>query len=242
MKIGMNSHVGKVRKLNEDSCANRNENGILLVTVADGMGGHNAGEIASDVAVKSIEDYIFLNDITNTSDALKQAVIFANKSVFEKSDTDAGYIGMGTTTTTVLIFENKVYIANVGDSRTYLLRNNRLKQITKDHSYVQRLVDSGYLTKTEARFHPRSNVITRAIGTNDSVIVDLFTMDIVKGDVYFLCSDGLTNHVDDKDIEDVLNMDLSPDEKITMMIDMALNHGGNDNITAIIVDDLGDKL
>ncbi len=241
MKIGMNSHVGKVRKLNEDAYSFRNENGILLITVADGMGGHNAGEIASDATVKSIEEYIFLNDLTKTKKVLQHAVLFANTVVFKKSETETGYVGMGTTVTTLLMYEDSIYIANVGDSRTYLLRDDKLRQITKDHSYVQRLVDSGYLTKSEAKFHPRSNVITRAIGTDESVKVDIFKMDIKCGDVYILCSDGLTNHVEDEYIQQVLKMEIEPDEKIENLINKALEEGGSDNITVAIVQDIGEK-
>jgi len=214
----------------------KEENSIILLVVADGMGGHNAGEIASDVAKKTIDEYIFLNDLTDASSTLEKAVVLANKNVFEKSETEAGYVGMGTTVTCALIYENFAYIANVGDGRTYLLRDNKLMQVTKDHSYVQRLVDAGFITMDEARFHPRSNVITRAIGTNENVAVDLFKNELNKGDVYLLCSDGLTTHVDDEYIEKTLKADIKPPAKVKKLISHALEQGGSDNITAVIAE------
>ena len=166
--------------------------------------------------------------------ALDEAVKLANSKVFEKSESSAEYQGMGTTMVLCFIESGQLYVANVGDSRLYLLGDG-LSQVTEDHSYVAAMVRAGEITEEEARFHPDKNMITRAIGVSETVRVDYFEVDLKNGDRILLCSDGLTNMVTDQEIGEILDQE-SPQQAVDDLIERAIDYGGADNITAIVVE------
>jgi len=236
MEIGKSTHLGNVRKINEDSFLVEKRDGFVLLIIADGMGGHNAGEVASKMAAESIKEYLFSSQEEEKDKALESALLYANKAIFDGADKHKRHRGMGTTATASVIIDDKAYIANVGDSRAYKYSKGELKQITKDHSYVQMLVDQKVLTKEEARFHPRRNLITRALGTSDDIEVDIFSCDFLDGDTILLCTDGLTSHVEDEFINTVIGSKRSVEEKISVLENEALKQGGSDNITIVIAE------
>lgn len=221
--------VGRVREHNEDT--------ILAVPplyiVADGLGGHEAGEIASNLAVEKIQAYA-----PKRPDAagLMRAVQKANDTVIRASEAGVGKPGMGTTVTAAIIAGDKVVIAQVGDSRAYLLRSGRLAQLTEDHSVVAAMIRSGSLSPAEARHHPQRNVITRALGGNEGLVVDTYEFETLRGDRWLLCSDGLFGLVTNDAIENVMNTIAEPRACAEELIRMANEAGGNDNISVIIVD------
>lgn len=242
------SDIGKVRKNNEDYCMGEiidTKFGFVgIFALADGMGGHKKGEIASKLAVENIigsikGDLLQSNDIKidYIDDIIKQAYNNVNSIIYEKSKSDEQYEGMGTTLTIAILYENNLYIGNVGDSRCYLLKDNKLKQITKDHSIVEELVSANIITKQEAKTHPRRNHITRAMGTDQMVIVDIFKCSLGKNDKILLTSDGLTSFVDDEDIEAILLKDEDIHRLSEELIYIANEKSGKDNISVIIIQD-----
>lgn len=220
------SDVGKVRTNNEDSY----KIGQNYVVVADGMGGHNKGEVASKMAADIISDFI-----TGKKCGPVQAIEAANKEIFKKSG-KAEFSGMGTTVVMCVLEEDKALIANVGDSRGYLYRNGELKQITKDHSLVQKLIDDGEITQEEAELRADKSVILRAVGSAKDVKVDVFENDILNGDIILLCSDGLTNCVEIETIAKVLEKNISVQKKAEELVKNANINGGFDNITAVLLE------
>jgi len=226
--------VGRTRhgKANEDSY----HVGDSAFAVADGMGGHLAGEIASALALEPLTalDGRVYADSTAALTALRDAVAAANEQVVAKAHGDASYRGMGTTLTAVMVEGRRAHLAHVGDSRGYLLRDGVFSQLTTDHTLVQRLIDEGRLTSEEAAHHPQRSVITRAIGVEDSVTVDAMTLDLKAGDRILLCSDGLSGPVTDEAIAKILSQDdleRIPDD----LIDAANDAGGPDNVTAVVI-------
>ena len=188
MEVGACSHIGRVREVNEDSYY-ISDNELKLFIIADGMGGHNAGEIASQIAIDSIRDYISREiqqeEIIKEDKILfilKEAITHANHVIFSKSLVEEAYQGMGTTLT-VLIILSKIFIGHVGDSRAYLIRNNNIIQLTQDHSLVAELLRNGSITENEAKIHPQRNIITRALGTDDNISVDLYKTDVKQREV-----------------------------------------------------------
>lgn len=235
--------VGVKRENNEDAISIPLENeGIKLFILADGMGGANAGEKASTLAIETIRDYIRLNfiKIERTKEEIekiiRKAMIEANRKVFELSTEYQEYKGMGTTVVVVLIYRGRLYIGHIGDSRVYRLRQSVLRQLTKDHSYVQELLRQGTITMEEAKNHPQKNVLVRALGCDRDIVPDVITKGFVKGDVILMCSDGLTNMVEDKEIYEIIMKNTS-DLKVAckMLIDTANQNGGVDNVSAIII-------
>ena len=209
------SHIGKVRKNNEDYCKGeiiKSEFGSIgIFALADGMGGHNKGEVASKLAVENIISFLKENLLQDTSikidyvdDIIKQAYNNVNGIIHKKSIQDEKCQGMGTTLTIAIIYEDNLYAANVGDSRCYLFSNNTLKRITTDHSVVEELIKAKIITEKEAKTHPRRNHITRAMGTDEMVIVDIFKHKLDVGDKILLASDGLTGFVDDDEIKNII--------------------------------------
>lgn len=226
MRIAMRTDVGRVRKLNEDALLAKGS----LLAVADGMGGHQAGEVASAMAVESME---VICEKTPGVKVLEGAFVQANAQIYEKAQTSSACAGMGTTLTALFIGKSRVYIGHVGDSRAYLLREGTLKQVTQDHSIVAELMLRGGLTPEEARVHPYRNVITRALGTSADVEVDMQEIDRKKGDIWLVCSDGLTGMIDDAQMEKILlTMDI--ERAATELLEQALAAGGRDNITLIL--------
>jgi len=231
MKVYAITDIGKVRKLNEDSYY-LPVNGEQFCAVADGMGGHNAGEVASAMAIKVFSDYMRDVEVV-TAEALRASVVRANDAIYEASRESEQVSGMGTTFSALAVNGSNAFIAHVGDSRVYLIRHGTLMQITMDHTLVEEMVLKGLITVREARVHPKRNIITRALGTDDRVEVDMMQVGLKPGDVFFLCTDGLTNHVPDREI---LNISLSESEwedKLRQLVGSALEDGGQDNITAM---------
>ena len=219
------SHIGKVRKKNEDSF----KTGKCYAIVADGMGGHNKGETASKMAVETISKELAKKK------ALVMAFEKANKEIYNKAQKEDAYQGMGTTAVACMWEENVAYIANVGDSRGYLLRGNKLKQITKDHSLVQQMVDRGEITRNEAEKRPDKNIILRALGAEENINVDMFEINLFNDDMILLCTDGLTGCVKDKDIEKILRDEKNLQNALDLLVEKANKHGGEDNITAVLL-------
>jgi protein phosphatase len=230
------THVGVVRSDNEDAFLLDFRQGVFIV--ADGMGGHAAGEIASEMAVDIIARE--LGAVRGLSPAqagerIRRAIRSANAAIFDRTLAEADKRGMGTTTTVLLLFARQYLIGQVGDSRAYLLRNGAFQQLTKDHSYVQEQVDAGLLSLEQARTHPYSNVITRCVGANEEVIPDLYFGTLQSGDVLLLASDGLTGMLEDEQLAAILRGQGTPEAWVTRMISDANRRGGLDNITAIVV-------
>lgn len=228
--------MGVVRSGNEDNFLMLPERGLFIV--ADGMGGHAAGEVASEMAVRIIAREV--DEVAGRSDEelaerVRQAIRKANAAIFERTLAEQDKRGMGTTATVLALTQTRYLIGQVGDSRAYLLRDRRLLQLTKDHSYVQEQVDAGYLTPEQARTHPYSNVITRCVGANSEVTPDIYVGALRAGDKYLLASDGLTGMLEDADLERALLVDAAPEELVDALIAEANRRGGLDNITAIVV-------
>lgn len=231
---GFLSDIGNVRKINEDYLGYHEDSDKKIYVVADGMGGHNAGEIASKIAVEKTIEYI--NSISYINDLeiiLKEAVQFANKKIYEISKTNSSFKGMGTTITACLIKGYTMIVANVGDSRCYVIKENQLCQVTKDHSLVQELVDSGSITREEALVHPNKNIITRSLGTSPKVDVDIYVLDLREIYKVLLCTDGLSNSLTDSELFKIMvnNTNTSACQKL---IEKSNQEGGRDNITVII--------
>ena len=238
--VAARSDVGMIRAGNEDSFfAEANEKrGLFLV--ADGMGGHAAGEVASEMAVQIISrELAGITEINNGDNAaavkVAEAVKKANSKIYERTITEVDKQGMGTTASVLILTGSRYLIGQVGDSRVYLLRDGKLRQLTKDHSYVQEQVDAGFLTPEQARYHPYSNVITRCVGASDSVEPDTYNGEVKTGDVYLVASDGLTGMVDDRRLQQLLFSRATPGRVVDALISEANGRGGLDNITAIVV-------
>jgi protein phosphatase len=241
------THVGRQRQHNEDSFLVADEAKLFLV--ADGMGGHAAGEIASRIAVDSISEFIvhtkeddgtwphaYDEHYTRTTNRLMAALRMANTRVLEAMRKDARLRGMGTTVVAAMADGGKMSVAHVGDSRAYMIRHGKISRITSDHSWVFEQVQAGMLTEAEAEKHPLRNVITRALGGALSVNPDASEIDSKPGDVYLLCSDGLTGMVPEEEILKLVTANADDLEKACKeLIDMANERGGLDNVTAILV-------
>jgi len=230
------SDVGIIRSGNEDNYLMIPDRGIFVV--ADGMGGHAAGEVASEMAVRVIGRELGslrgLGD-EEVAERMRSAIRTANASIFQRTLTEHDKRGMGTTVTALVLYESRFLIGQVGDSRAYLLRDGKLTQVTKDHSYVQEQVDAGYLTPEQARTHPYSNVITRCVGANSDVIPDIYVGTVKPLDLFLLGSDGLTGMVEDPQLGEILRSPRTPQEQVDELVAEANRHGGLDNITAILV-------
>jgi protein phosphatase len=282
VNVGFATHPGQLRPENEDN---------LLVTdrlfvVADGMGGHAAGEVASQLAVARIGELLGGDELPTATDVVA-AIRAANGDIFRAAIADPGQHGMGTTVTAIAVIADAfagrgapnidgdgdgapvttpaedadeptdgtalapptgvtpivpaepseaLVLANVGDSRTYLFRHGRLRRVTVDHSYVQELVATGHINEEEARFHPRRNIVTRALGIEPDVRVDWWTLPVIRGDRFILCSDGLVDEVGDDDISATVAAEIDPQRTAELLVDQANRAGGRDNITVVVVD------
>jgi protein phosphatase len=230
--------VGMIRSGNEDNFAVSDWGDRGLFIVADGMGGHAAGEVASEMAVQTIERELQDLKDPNDDDAeekLAEALRMANRTIHDRTITEVDKQGMGTTASVLVLWESKYLIGQVGDSRVYLLRDGELQQLTKDHSYVQEQVDAGFLTPEQARYHPYSNVITRCVGASPEVEPDIYQGEVKVGDLFLVASDGLTGMVDDRRLQILLMSRAAPERKVHALIAEANGRGGLDNITAIVV-------
>lgn len=205
-----------------------------LFIVADGMGGHKAGDFASRQATQTIVECLQNSTQENTVTAIRSAIEQANETVIAKAAESESFEGMGTTVVLATIFDNAMYVANVGDSRLYLERDE-LKQITKDHSLVEEMVRMGGIDQEAARYHPKKNVITRAVGGSDEIQIDFFEIQLAPGDVILMCSDGLTNMVEDSEISLILRKQRDVVEMAETLVRTANENGGTDNVSVIII-------
>lgn len=234
---------GKVRDHNEDSVIIiRNEQNEYLLAVADGMGGHKAGEVASSIAISHIgKRFRELGRVGNKEDAIhwiKEVVSEANVLIYRYTEENPESAGMGTTLVLAVLTKDFLLFGNIGDSSGYVMKGQKLHKITTDHTLVNLLVKSGELTPEEAREHPRKNVLMKALGAQTTVEMDVFDVETdVEG--IFLCSDGLTNMLEDVQIEHVLNEDLTAEEKAQKLIYKSNNRGGNDNISVAYLNKAG---
>ena len=234
------SDIGKLRELNEDSFEIRGfKDGTLsgVCVLADGMGGHNAGEVASRMAASLIcddlEDSISEQDNSLIAKKIAAAIDFANSEIYNMSIKNSAQAGMGTTTIVAFVKEGLVRIANIGDSRAYLISDTVMRKITIDHSIVEELVQSGSITRAEARNHPDKNIITRAVGSEKYVDADFYDYAPVGGEIIILCSDGLTEMLREKEIKAIVNDSDNISKAVDTLIDEANKRGGIDNITVI---------
>ena len=232
---------GKVRQNNQDVFRTLCDEKLdaALFVVCDGMGGANAGNIASELAADTFVEYMtgFFAQATKPSDAsmkMADAVIAANRAVYEKSLSDSEFAGMGTTLVAVLVSPQGEVVANIGDSRLYHITKSKVYQVTKDHSVVEDMIDRGDLTRAEARSHPNKNLITRALGTCQEEEPDVFFLDIYIGDYLLLCSDGLSNMVSESEFLFELQNSASVRKSCENLVELALSRGAPDNVTAII--------
>lgn len=238
MKTFSQTDVGRVRESNQDYVyTSESPVGNLpnLFIVADGMGGHNAGDFASKYTVEQIVEYIRKAPMTSPVDLIRGAVTKANARLMARAKNDANMAGMGTTVVIMTIIGESMYVANIGDSRLYLVRDC-LEQITKDHSLVQEMVRMGEMDASEARFHPDKNIITRAVGAFEDLEIDFFEQRIEPGDMILMCSDGLSNMVDDTDIFQIVQTGRDVVEKVQRLVEAANRGGGKDNITVAIIE------
>lgn len=236
--------IGLRRQLNQDFIfVSETPVGNLpnLFIVADGMGGHNAGDFASRYAVETIVNEISASDKSEPADILKEAVVKANTYTIRKSEEDRKLAGMGTTVVIATFVGRNLEVANVGDSRLYLI-NDKIEQVTTDHSLVEEMVRMGTLDRKMARTHPDKNIITRAIGAEDTVEADVFKLEINAGDMVLLCSDGLTNMIDDESILLILKSGGSLKEMAEELVRTANNNGGSDNISLILIEQSADEV
>jgi protein phosphatase len=232
---GVATDTGRVRTENEDAFVAE----PLVFGVADGMGGHAAGEVASAIAATTLRER--LGGGAESVDVAVAAVVEANAAIFQDAHSNAAQRGMGTTLTAMVVLTDdegrqRLALVNVGDSRTYLMRSGRLRRVTIDHSYVQELVSTGHITEAEARSHPRRNIVTRALGIEPTVRVDTWVLPFVRGDRYVLCSDGLVDEVDDDEIAGLLASSPIAQAAADALVAAANEHGGRDNVTVVVVD------
>ena len=231
MKVYAITDIGRMRPINEDSFY-KPLGDEQFCAVADGMGGHNAGEVASEMAVKVFSEYL-RQVIHITQNDLYDAVERANSAVYRAAMENEGMSGMGTTFSALARRGDDVILAHVGDSRIYLVRDGELTQLTTDHTLVEEMVQKGMLTRREARFHPRRNIITRALGTEPWVQVDIMQIGFRPDDAFFLCSDGMTNYVQESEILEIAMSEMDWQDKLRKLVSIALKNGGADNITAL---------
>jgi protein phosphatase len=231
-----------IRSGNEDNFFAEADERRGVFVVADGMGGHAAGEVASEMAVQIVSRHLLsLTSVRDRASAekLAQAMRDANRAIYDRMLEEVDKQGMGTTASVLVLSDNQFLIGQIGDSRIYLLRDGALTQLTKDHSYVQEQVDAGLLTPEQARYHPYSNVITRCVGASESVDADIYEGEMKPGDVFLLASDGLTGMVDDRRLQAMLLARSGPGRIVDALIAEANGRGGLDNITAIVIQVVG---
>ncbi len=240
MEAFAKSDIGKVRDMNQDSYyISGEESNLKLYILADGMGGYKGGEIASKLATASVKSYIesnidnIIKDRDEILKLIKSAMEYANMVVYERSKEDAQLEGMGTTLEVCLIYNNKMYIGHVGDSRIYRIRKEFMRKLTTDHSYVEKLVKDGTITKEQAHNHPKKNMLTKALGCTIFVEPDVTVKGFIKDDIILMCSDGLTNMIEEDEIYNIIKQDYKSAPQ--RLVDKANENGGYDNITAIVI-------
>ncbi len=244
MKTFSKTDVGMVREVNQDYVfVTESPIGKLpnLLVVADGMGGHRAGEYASRLAVEVLKEELEASTEDDPEAMMTKAFTHANERVLETARQDAKLSGMGTTLVAATVIEKTLYFANVGDSRLYLL-NDDIKQLSKDHSLVQEMVRLGGINEDEAKSHPDKNIITRAIGAKDEVDVDFYEYRMKKGDVILMCTDGLSNMVEDEEMLHIVKCSRDVVEAVEQLIERAKENGGSDNIGVVVAEPFADEV
>ena len=227
------TNVGKVRKHNEDSMLERPETGMWVV--ADGMGGHAAGDVASQMIVNSLKKVHEGLSLERYIDDIEDTLISVNKKLIDKANESAKRTTIGSTVVMMLTYDKYCIYLWAGDSRLYRLRDSELRQMTTDHSQVEQYVEQGLISREEAAVHPHGNMITRAVGATPNFFLDMDIQEMKKGDRYLLCSDGLTKHTEDYEFQEILGNGTA-EEICKEMIDMTLDRGAGDNVTAIVID------
>jgi protein phosphatase len=240
MRFGAVTDIGMHRKINEDSYYVHEDSEFPYAIVADGMGGHQAGEVASMMVVDIICNHLEKNldpelNYVEAGEVIRHAFVAANSIIYTYAKNHYKIMGMGTTTTLSMIYQGKVITAHVGDSRAYMINDEQICQITKDHSYVQELVSRGELSPEAAKNHPKKNYITRAMGAEETVKVDI-TIKPYNGEKVLLCSDGLTNFIDDEEIQEYINTSNTLQEGAEKLVALANERGGRDNITIVVLE------
>jgi serine/threonine protein phosphatase PrpC len=238
LKAFFQTDQGKVRSHNEDSGAVIPISASdVFAVVADGMGGHKAGDVASQIAVNYIKDHLdtYINEKNESTEVIHSLIEDANNEIYTYAETHPECKGMGTTIVVLRANEDEVHIGHVGDSRCYRMQGEAIDQLTDDHTLVNELVKSGQITKEEAEYHPRKHVVLRALGTDPEVEIDDLTYQWKTGDYLLICSDGLSNKVSSNNIVEVLNGDATIEEKVNRLVTMANDAGGEDNITLILL-------
>jgi protein phosphatase len=241
MEVGYESHIGKMRKINQDSyMVGKTMDGMPCFAVADGLGGHRGGETASKMLIEELSEFLSMFNASDHSSenkleyVLKEQIKTINKHILERGKKDESLAGMGSTLTFCVITSGKqVHVFHVGDSRLYRISQKAMERMTRDHSYVEELIESGEITRSEAEHHPNKNLLTRAVGTDASLEVDYTVFELNKGDAVLICSDGLTNYVPEDDIRQIIT-DNTCSQGAQKLIQTANDNGGGDNITAIV--------
>lgn len=237
----LKTDTGKVRRHNEDAAGIFTKEDAVLAVVADGMGGHLAGDVASRMAVAAMEEQWNRTETVPSlpsacEDWLKDRIHEANVKVHDHAKANEECRGMGTTVVCALFTGKFVTVAHIGDSRCYLLQEGEFTQLTEDHSLVNELVKTGEISKEDAEHHPRKNVLTRALGTDETISSDARSFELSDGDQLLLCSDGLSNKIEDHEIKQMLQAESDPQEKVDLLISKANQNGGEDNITAVLIE------
>ncbi|HAA43809.1 MAG TPA: Stp1/IreP family PP2C-type Ser/Thr phosphatase [Ruminiclostridium sp.] len=242
MRFAAISDKGIVRDVNEDSYRIiTGQDGVPdTFIIADGMGGHSSGDVASNMAVDFAKDYILNNpEIFSSEDSvlegIRNLIEEANRAIYEKASQSKETLGMGTTFILTVVLKDKLYIGHVGDSRLYLIRDNTIKKLTTDHSYIEELILNGSITREEAKNHPKKNIITRALGCNETILVDTLTSPVNKDDIFVLCTDGLTNMLSEYKIMEIILKNDDLNYSCNELVRLANEKGGEDNITVIIM-------
>ena len=244
MKTFSNTDIGMVREVNQDYVfVTETPIGNLpnLLVVADGMGGHRAGEYASRLAVEVLKQELEGSTGDSPEAVMRNAITRANERVLEAARQDAKLSGMGTTLVVATVIERTLYFANVGDSRLYLLSDD-IKQLSKDHSLVQEMVRLGGINQEEAKSHPDKNIITRAIGAKDELDIDFYEYRLKKNDMILMCTDGLSNMVEDEEMLHIVKCSRDVVEAVEQLIERAKDNGGNDNIGVIVAQPFADEV
>lgn len=213
-----------------------------LFLLADGMGGHAAGDYASRFTVEKVVELVGKSTFTEPVAILKQAISEANALLLAEADKDVSRQGMGTTLVTATIIDNRMYVSNVGDSRLYLVSDDKMIQVTRDHSLVEEMVRLGEMDKEDAKVHPDKNIITRAVGVLPEVSADFFEVELEPGDMILMCSDGLTNMVRDEEIRQIILGQRDIVEKAEKLVETANKNGGRDNITVVLIEPFSDEV
>ncbi|SHE27319.1 Stp1/IreP family PP2C-type Ser/Thr phosphatase [Alkalibacter saccharofermentans] len=240
METGHGSHIGRLRRINQDSYTlGKTKDGAAYFAVADGLGGHKGGEIASRMLIDELDEFLTGFDASKSvaegkiQETLKDRIKILNSHIMRKGRDDESLTGMGSTLTFCLLSGGEAHVFHVGDSRLYRIGNNIIEKVTKDHSYVEELIDSGEITRDEAEHHPNKNLLTRAVGTDESLKVDYVKFQLRKEDIVLICSDGLTNYASEEEIKHIV-LNNTSSQAVSKMIQTANDNGGGDNITAIV--------